>query len=371
MRDPDDLVVLRPQGLYCPLGDFYIDPWRPVARALITHAHADHARSGHAHYLCADEARHVMRARLGAVSLQTLSWGERLQIGSVSVSFHPAGHVLGSAQIRIELSGQIWVVTGDYKLAPDSSCRSFEPVHCHTLVTESTFGLPVYRWQAPEQIFRQVLDWWRSSAREGRPCLLFAYSLGKAQRLIAGLHDAAGGDLPGPLRCHAAAEAINRAYRASGVALPEVQTWRGTSQDRLLPGMLAIAPPALEGQARQGRTDDARLGLASGWMQVRGARRRRALDRGFVLSDHADWAGLNTAIEASGAYRVIVTHGFESVMVRHLRERGLDASSFATEFGHEREESSVVSDSVSDAPPADRATDASETQAVAGEQGAQ
>jgi putative mRNA 3-end processing factor len=340
--EADDLVRLRPEGLYCPQADVYIDPWRPVPRALMTHAHADHARAGHGHYLCAREATHVMRARLGGVSLQTLDWGESLRIGSACVSFHPAGHVLGSAQIRIEHAGRVWVVTGDYKLEPDYSCRGFEPIACETLVTESTFGLPVYRWQAPERVFREILDWWAACAAEGRPAVIFAYSLGKAQRLIAGLHAEAVPGLPGPMRCHPAIETLNRAYRATGIALPDCPAWQPGAGRKLEAGMLLVTPPATAGSAALERAGEPAFALASGWMQVRGARRRQGIDRGFVLSDHADWPGLNRAIAQSGAERVIVTHGFESVLVRYLSERGLRASSFSTQFGPERED---------DAPP--------------------
>jgi len=338
---PDDLVVLRPEGLYCPQGDFHIDPWRPVERAVITHAHADHARGGHRHYLCAEQAREVMRVRLGAVSLQTLAWAESLPLGAVQVSFHPAGHVLGSAQLRIAFGGRVWVVTGDYKLAPDPTCQAFEPVPCDVLVTESTFGLPVYRWEAPERVFANILDWWQECARERRPCVLFAYSLGKAQRLIAGLSAAAAGVLPGPLAIHPAVEPINRAYRATGIPIPDCEQWAPASGRRLEPGTLLISPPSASGSAALGRESDVRLAVASGWMQVRGARRRRGVDRGFVLSDHADWPALNQAIHASGAARVIVTHGFESAMVRHLQEGGRAASSFETEFGDERDDEAV------------------------------
>jgi putative mRNA 3-end processing factor len=257
-------------------------------------------------------------------------------MGAVRLSFHPAGHVLGSAQVRIESGGRVWVVTGDYKLAPDSTCRAFEPVRCEVLITESTFGLPVYRWDPPERVFADILDWWQEAAAERRPCVLFAYSLGKAQRLIAGLSEIGGGGLPGALAIHPAIEPLNRAYRASGIGIAECEQWAPASGSRLEPGTLLIAPPALAGSAALGRGGEPRLGIASGWMQVRGARRRRGVDRGFVLSDHADWPALNQAIAASGATRVIVTHGYEAVMVRHLSEAGIDAGSFTTEYGDER-----------------------------------
>ncbi len=339
----EDLVVLRPEGLYCPQGDFHLDPWRPVERALITHAHADHARPGHRHYLSAAEGETVMRARLGSVSLQSLGWGEQLRIGAVTVSFHPAGHVLGSAQIRIEHAGRVWVLTGDYKLAADASCRAFEPVRCDTLITESTFGLPIYRWQSPERLFGDLLSWWQANAREGRTSVLFCYALGKAQRVMMGLDQAAGRLLPGSLYCHPAIAPLNQAYRDAGVDLPGYEPWPDAAgRGGFAPGSLILAPPAAAGGALMRRAGEASLAFASGWMQVRGVRRRRGVDRGFVLSDHADWPGLLAAISASGAERVIVTHGFESVMVRHLRESGLQAASFKTEYGGEREDATQV-----------------------------
>jgi len=322
------VLVRRPEGLYCEVGEFFVDPWRPVARAVITHAHADHARPGHGAYLAAEPSAGVLRARLGDLRLQTAAYGERIDLGGVRVSLHPAGHVLGSAQVRIEHRGEVWVVSGDYKVEPDPTCAAFEPVRCHTFVTESTFGLPVYRWPAPDQVFAEVDRWWRANAQAGRASVLYAYAFGKAQRLLAGVDASIG-----PIVCHGAVEPLNAAYRAAGVALPATRRVADGVDRRDLGRALVIAPPSAAGTPWLRRFPDPSDAFASGWMAVRGARRRRAVDRGFVLSDHADWLGLNRAIGASGAQRVVVTHGHVPAMVRWLREQGLDATSFETEFG--------------------------------------
>ena len=328
-----DLIALRPEGLYCEAGDFYIDPWRPVDRAVITHAHADHARVGHRHYLASEPAREVMRCRLGAISLQTLRWGEPMTLGDTRVSLHPAGHILGSAQVRVERRGEVWVVSGDYKLQADPTCAPFEPVRCDTFITESTFGLPVYRWQTDAQCLAEIAAWWAENAAGGRASVLLCYALGKAQRVLAGLAGAQA--LLGPMVAHGSVTAINAAYRAAGVAIPDMLTatdWRRNAAET---PPLVLAPPSAAGSPWLSRFGEASIAFASGWMRVRGARRRRALDRGFVLSDHADWPGLVQAIEASGAERVIVTHGFEAAIVRYLSERGVQAQALRTEFGGE------------------------------------
>lgn len=325
-----DLVVARPEGLYCPAGDFHIDPWRPVARAVITHAHADHARSGHQHYLAVAPGAGVLRERLGEISLQALAYGEAVSIGGVKVSLHPAGHVLGSAQVRLEHRGEVWVVSGDYKLEADGTCAPFEPVRCDCFITESTFGLPIYRWTPQAQVLDEIRHWWAANAADGRPSLLYAYSFGKAQRLLHGL-----GEGPGPLVVHPAVMAVNRAYVAAGVSLPEaLELGPGVTPDTLARA-LVIAPPAASRSTWERRLGEARDGYVSGWMRLRGTRRRQGVDRGFVLSDHADWPALQRAIGASGASRVIVTHGYEAVMVRWLQEQGLEAGSFRTEYGDE------------------------------------
>jgi putative mRNA 3-end processing factor len=331
-----DLVIARPEGLYCPAGDFFIDPWRPVHRAVITHAHADHARRGHGHYLAAATAEGVLRSRLGDITLQTLAYGEQIDHFGVRLSLHPAGHVLGSAQVRLEHAGCVWVASGDYFVAgevPDgaednTTCDAFEPVRCHCFITESTFGLPIYRWRAQREVFAAINDWWRANAEAGRASLLLGYSFGKAQRLLAGVDAGIG-----PVLVHGAVEPLNQAYRAAGVALPTTQLATAVTDKSHFKRALVVAPPNVQGAAFAQRLGEHSTAFASGWMQLRGARRRQAFDRGFVLSDHADWPGLQRAIRATGAERVIVTHGYEAVMVRWLTEQGLQAGSFSTEYG--------------------------------------
>ena len=340
VADNGDLIVQRPAGLYCPPGDFYIDPWRPVARAVLTHAHADHARRGHGAYLATAISAGVLRARLGNISLQGLAYGEVVVMNGVRVSLHPAGHVLGSAQVRVEHAGQVWVASGDYFISGhtddvNSTCTPFEPVRCHCFITESTFGLPIYRWRPQAEVMAQIASWWAVNAEAGRASLLLGYSFGKAQRLLAGVASAAAGLGPmlGPIVVHGAVEPLNQAYREAGVALPATTLLDAITDKAQLKRALVVAPPAVLGSAWARKLGEHSDAFASGWMQLRGARRRRGVDRGFVLSDHADWPGLQRAIQATGASRVIVTHGYEAVMVRWLREQGLQAGSFQTEFG--------------------------------------
>ena len=331
-----DLIVQRPEGLYCPPGDFYIDPWRPVGRAIITHAHADHARVGHGHYLAAAPAEGVLRTRLGEINLQLLPYGERIVQNGVTVSLHPAGHVLGSAQVRLEHGGQVWVASGDYKVAPDRTCAPFEPVKCDVFITESTFGLPIYRWRDDEEIFADINAWWASNADKGQASVLACYSFGKAQRILSGL-DASIGSIV----VHGAVEPLNRAYREAGVALPATRLVTEVDDKADLRRAMVLCPPSAVASTWLRRFGDTSTAFASGWMQLRGARRRGGYDRGFVLSDHADWPGLMSAISATGAQRVIVTHGSIPVMVRYLTEQGLQAEAFQTEYGDDAAEESV------------------------------
>jgi len=329
----NDLVRQTDRGLYCEAGDFHVDPWRPVDRAVITHAHADHARRGHRRYLAVDASEPVLRRRLGGVALQGVAYGEPVTINGVRVSLHPAGHVLGSAQVRIEHRGEVWVVSGDYKVEPDVTCVPFEPVRAHAFVTESTFGLPVYRWQPRAVLFAQIGAWWRGNADAGRASVLYAYSFGKAQRIVAGVDAGIG-----PIVCHGAVQSLNEAYRESGVALPPTLLASEVTDRSVLSRALVIAPPSARGLPWLARFGDASDAFASGWMQLRGARRRQSVDRGFVLSDHADWPGLQQAIGASGASRVFVTHGYVPVMVRWLASQGYEACAFETEYGGEQDD---------------------------------
>ncbi|HYW57181.1 MAG TPA: ligase-associated DNA damage response exonuclease [Polaromonas sp.] len=324
-----DLVIARPEGLYCPAGDFYIDPWKPVDRAIITHAHSDHARVGHGHYMAHTDSEGTLRTRLGEITLQTLPYGETIEHRGVQVSLHPAGHVLGSAQVRLAHGGRVWVASGDYKTEADGTCAPFEPVPCDTFITESTFGLPIYRWPTQTELFAGINQWWRRNADEGRASVLLCYAFGKAQRILHGVDASIG-----PIVVHGAVEPLNAVYRAAGVNLPP--TFRVTDLEvttQTLQRSLVLAPPSAQGTPWMKRFGNYSDAFASGWMQLRGTRRRRGVDRGFVMSDHADWPGLQSAIAATGAERVFVTHGSVAVMVRWLTEQGLQAQGFSTEYG--------------------------------------
>lgn len=322
------MLTVTEHGLYCAAGDVYIDPWRPVDRALITHAHSDHARPGCQRYLCASAGVDVLRVRLGARgSITGLPYGETTRLNEVKVSFHPAGHVLGSAQIRLEHQGEVWVVSGDYKTHADPTCAAFEPVRCHTFVTESTFGLPVYRWPGPDAVLAEVNEWWRTNREQGRTSVLYAYSLGKAQRLLAGVDAALG-----PILAQAAVREFLPAYAAAGVTLPPVEP---ATPERIRAAggtALVVGPPGAGDASVLESAGEASTAFASGWMLIRGTRRRRGADRGFALSDHADWPGLLSAIRATGASRVRVTHGVAAPLVRWLNENGWEAEALETRF---------------------------------------
>lgn len=339
-----DLVTLTDAGLYCPAGDFHIDPWRPVARAVITHAHADHARPGHGAYLTANQGERVLRVRLGPEAvIQPIAYRESLDLNGVRVSLHPAGHVLGSAQVRVEHRGEVWVVSGDYRIEADRTCAAFEPVRCDVFITESTFGLPVYRWRPQAALFAEIDDWWRTNQEAGRASVLFAYAFGKAQRVLAGVDSSVG-----PIVCHGAVEPLNAAYRESGVPLPHTLRVTEVGKGFEWRRALVIAPPSAQSTPWLRRFGEYSDAFASGWMLIRGARRRRAVDRGFALSDHADWPGLLTAIEATGARRIYVTHGQVPVMVRWLAEQGYEARALETRFEGEQDGGASV-DSVEEA----------------------
>ncbi|MGA2742126.1 MAG: ligase-associated DNA damage response exonuclease, partial [Bryobacteraceae bacterium] len=284
----DPLLQVTGNGFYCPGGDFYVDPWLPVERAVITHAHSDHACPGSRAYLAARPGVALLRARVGGeAAIQALDYGEPVSLNGVRVSLHPAGHILGSAQVRIESGGEVWVVSGDYKLEPDPTCAAFEPVACDTLVTESTFGLPIYRWPSEAEVFTEIRSWWAANRQAGKASVLFAYSLGKAQRVLAGIDPA-----DGPIYTHGAVENFCQLYREAGVALAPTMHVAAAPPGTDWSGALIVAPPSANGSPLligMRRFSPFSTGFASGWMRIRGARRRRSLDRGFVLSDHADW----------------------------------------------------------------------------------
>lgn len=329
----EPLLRMTGAGLYCPDGGFHIDPWKPVPRAVITHAHSDHARPGSEAYLTSGEGEGLVRERLGpGTRVESIPWGETRRIGSVAVRLHPAGHVRGSAQIRIERRGEVGVVSGDYKLQPDPTTRSFEPLRCDLFVSECTFGLPVYRWDPVATVVAEIRQWWEENREAGRTSLLLVYSLGKAQRILAELEGS--GD---PVLLHGATHRITECYRREGVRLPPTLPVASVRRGGLPAGALVLAPPSVLGSSWTRNLGAISTGVASGWMRIRGIRRRRAVDRGFVLSDHADWDGLRKAILETGASRVILTHGNGEPLRRLLRDEGVDASLLETRWSGEEE----------------------------------
>lgn len=317
-----DLLLPRPEGLYCPAGDFYIDPMQPVPRAVVTHAHGDHARSGSGLYHVARAGGGLMRERLGATSdIREYAYGERFTLGETVLSLHPSGHVLGAAQIRIEGRGLVAVVSGDYKRDPDPTCAPFEPVPCDIFVTESTFGLPIYRWPPMSRVVDEMLEWLDECAARGVPAVLFSYALGKAQRILAELATRTDRTV----HLHGAMVRLVEAYREAGVPMLPTVPVSDSTKGRDFAGELVMAPPSAAGSPWMKRFSKASTGFASGWMQVRGARRRRGYDRGFIVSDHADWSGLIRSVDDCGAKRIYVTHGDGEALIRHLRDTGHDA----------------------------------------------
>lgn len=327
-------------GLYCAAGGFHIDPWQPVEHAVITHAHGDHLRHGSGAYLCADPARPIVGHRLGDSSrVQSIPYGEPVDVNGVHVSFHPAGHILGSSQVRVEYRGEVWVASGDYKRAPDPTCAPFEPVRCHTFITEATFALPLFRWDPPQTTVGEICAWWDEMRDARRPAVLFCYALGKAQRVLAELARYADR----VVYVHGALVDLTDAYRASGVVLPAIErateslARRTAGSRRTFAGELVVAPLFARGSTWMRRFADHSSAFASGWMRIRGARRRRGYDRGFALSDHADWDSLLQTVEDTGAERVFVTHGYTHQFARFLSERGLDAQPWQTQYEGEPE----------------------------------
>ncbi|MCS7017842.1 MAG: ligase-associated DNA damage response exonuclease [Cytophagales bacterium] len=322
------LLEFSPNGIYCPQGDFYIDPWKPVHRAIITHAHADHARREHKYYLAHKHSEEVLRLRLGAdIVLTTVEYGEFLHINGVRVSLHPAGHIIGSSQVRVEYRGEIWVVSGDYKTYDDGISGMFEPVRCHTFVTESTFGLPIFRWKPQQEIYAAINAWWQQNRDEGRVSILCGYALGKAQRLMKGLDTSIGN-----IYVHGAVANVNEALAQSGLQLPAWRRIEAAAGKQEWRGSIIIAPPSALNTNWMRRFQPYSTAIASGWMQLRGNKRRAAVDRGFVLSDHADWEGLLSAIEATQAQQVLVTHGYTHIFSRYLQEKAIDAQAVETLF---------------------------------------
>lgn len=310
------LITVQPQGLYCEKGDFFIDPWRPVDRALITHAHSDHARSGSQSYIATQISEGILRRRLvgDRIQLQGVQYGEKLKLGSVWVSFHPAGHVLGSAQVRVEDANEVWVISGDYKRCADPTCEPFEVLPCDVFISEATFGLPIYRWKPGRETAQEIYDWWQSD--RDRPSLLFCYAFGKAQRVLSELRALSDR----PVYVHGAVHALTEIYRDVGVEMVPTIPVSEMPRKYKFEGDLVLAPPSGHRSSWMKRFSHPQTAFASGWMAVRGARRRRGYERGFVLSDHADWNSLIGTVRQTGAKTVYITHGQTDVLARYLQE---------------------------------------------------
>lgn len=310
------LLQFAESGIYCAVADVYIDPWRPVSRALITHAHADHAYSGHGQYIAHEDSVPILKYRLGnTIAVRGEPYGKCFSVNGVQFSFHPAGHVIGSAQIRVAYKGQIWVVSGDYKLQNDGLCTPFEPVPCQHFITEATFALPVFKWPEPNAVAQDINQWWSNNAAEGKVSVLGGYSLGKAQRILQMLNPAIGS-----IYTHGAVENTNEVLRGQGISLHATRRVTADWDKKKNAGAIVICPPAALGSSWMRKLGKTGTAFCSGWMALRGTRRRRAADRGFIISDHADWEGLNQAVIATGAENVYVTHGYTTIYARYLRE---------------------------------------------------
>jgi len=346
------LIEFTDKGLYCARGSFYIDPWRPVDKAVITHAHSDHARAGNGAYLCHRLCKPILDLRLSSNGVppvvQTLEWGEAVSLDGVRVSLHPAGHVIGSSQVRVEYNGEVWVVSGDYKTGDDGISGAFEPLRCQVFVTESTFGLPIYNWKPQPELFSGVRDWVAENRAQDKTSVLIAYSLGKAQRLLKALEP-----FDERVWVHGAIWNVHQALVNAGVVLPPVERIVPDTPKELLRGQVVIAPPSAESSAWMRRFSSYSLGICSGWMQVRGNVRRRNADMGFVMSDHADWKGLLAAVAATGAEKVYVTHGFQAVLTRYLNELGIAAAEVKTEYGDDEGVAGPAGDSGGEEAPGD------------------
>lgn len=327
------IIDFTDSGIYCIPGDFYIDPWRPVDRALITHGHADHARWGMKSYLCHHFTVPILHSRISPdINVQGIGYNETISINGVKVSFHPAGHIIGSAQIRLEYKGKVIVVSGDYKLQDDGLSTPFESVKCHEFITESTFGLPIYKWQSVANQNKAMQEWVLQNQRNGKTSVFVGYSLGKAQRIMKALEGVA------PIYTHYSITKLNEAYTKVGIQLPEYSSLDFRESVQHVDQGVVIVPPALVESKTLKKVPNMAYAICSGWMQVRGARRWRSADAGFAISDHCDWDDLLTAIKTSEAEKVYVTHGQTAVFSKYLNEIGIEAVELHTAFGNEEDE---------------------------------
>jgi putative mRNA 3-end processing factor len=327
------LIEFTNKGLYCPAGDFYIDPWKPADKAIITHAHSDHARWGSRYYLCHTASLPLLKLRLGDVAIDTLDWNKSIMVNSVRLSLHPAGHIIGSSQIRLEYKNEIWIVSGDYKTEDDGISGIFEPVKCNVFITESTFGLPIYNWKSQSEIFQNIQEWIKINNALGKTSVLIAYSLGKAQRIMNCIRN-----MGIKIFMHGAIWNVHQALLQAGYDLPEAERVTPETSKENFKGNIVVAPPSADGTPWMKRFTPYSVGVCSGWMQVRGNVRRRNADAGFALSDHADWKALLEAVKATSAEKVFVTHGFQAAFSRYLNEIGIEAAEVKTEYGGEEEE---------------------------------
>lgn len=330
------LIEFTDKGLFCRQGNFYIDPWKPVEKAIITHAHSDHARWGSSQYLCHHFTKPLLQLRLGDNHYDSVNWNEPVYMNGVKVSLHPAGHIIGSAQVRVEYKNEVWVFTGDFKTEDDGISTAYEPVRCNTFITESTFGLPIYKWKPQQQIFDMMKNWITENKKEGKASIFIAYSLGKAQRILKPLAETGI-----PIFAHGAVYNVHQTLLNSGWHLPLVNRITPETTKEDLRGCIVIAPSGAEGSPWIKRFSPYAVGICSGWMQVRGNQRRKNADAGFALSDHADWDGLLTAVKATGAEKVFATHGFQSAFSRYLNEHGIEAGEVKTNYGNEEDETSI------------------------------
>ena len=330
MKNP--LLEFTDKGIYCAAAKVYLDPWKPVNKAIISHGHADHSRWGHKQYITHHRNVPIISHRLGDIQVTGKEWGETFHINNVKFSLHPAGHIIGSSQIRVEHKGEVWVFTGDYKTENDSISTPYESITCHTFITECTFGLPAFSWTPQQEVLNTINQWWSENRAEGKTSVLFGYSLGKAQRLLKYLDT----DI-GKIYTHGAIENMTEVLRPLVHFPPTTLITRDTKKTELL-GNIVLAPPSAHGSTWIRKMVPYVTASASGWMAFRGARRRRAVDKGFVLSDHCDWQGLLTSIEATGAEKIICTHGYTDIFSRYLKEQGYDARTEQTQYGEEENE---------------------------------
>lgn len=324
MKTP--LLQFTEKGIYCAAADVYLDPWRPVDKALITHGHSDHSRWGHKQYITQNDNVPIIKHRLGDIQVSGVRFRESILINGVKFSFHPAGHIVGSSQIRVEHNGEVWVFTGDYKTENDGISTPYETVKCHTFITECTFGLPAFKWTPQAEVMNNINTWWAENKALGQTSVLFGYSLGKAQRLLKHLDTSIG-----KIYTHGAIKKMTEVVRQI-VDLPPTELITRDTKKEDIKGNIVLAPPSTHGSTWLRKMSPFVTGSASGWMAFRGARRRRAIDKGFVLSDHCDWPALLESIEATGAEKVICTHGYTDIFSKYLRTLGYDARTEATQY---------------------------------------